>query len=237
MRAVDELSETLRQDGYAFVEGERMRRRLETTGSLADWSAFAATWDDLGPDPYLALVGRERRRRHGVFAVEPGVARQLPDRAHHQDLEYNPLQGGLQRVFEPLAPEAAATESLNTVLLEGARVFAPLSGADPRWEVEVHQFRIEARIGRPGSPTPEGMHRDGVDHVLVLMVERVNIREGTTSIHANDRRTLGSFTLTEPFDAALVDDRRAMHAVTAVEAVDPAEPAYRDVLVVTYRLL
>ena len=68
--------------------------------------------------------------------------------------------------------------------------------------------------GRPASrrpPTPEGLHRDGVDYVLVLLVDRQNIASGMTTIHALDGRALGHFTLTDPFDAALVDDtaRRA----------------------------
>jgi len=32
-----------------------------------------------------------------------------------------------------------------------------------------------------------------------------------------------------------VDDARVKHGVTAVHPVDPAQPAYRDVLVVTLR--
>jgi hypothetical protein len=37
----------------------------------------------------------------------------------------------------------------------------------------------------PGQPTPEGVHRDGVDYVLVLMVRRTNIAQGTTTIHCS----------------------------------------------------
>jgi hypothetical protein len=48
---------------------------------------------------------------------------------------------------------------------------------------------------------------------------------------------LGSFTLTQPFDAALVEDRRVMHGVTPVTPIDPTLPAYRDVLVVTFRAI
>jgi len=104
------------------------------------------------------------------------------------------------------------------------------------WHVEVHQFRIEARQGEEGRPTPEGMHRDGVDYVLVLLIRRRNIASGTTTIHAYPgRQLLGNFTLTDPFDAALVDDSRVYHGVTPVEPLDPALPAYRDVLVVTFR--
>ena len=107
--------------------------------------------------------------------------------------------------------------------------------AADRWHVEVHQFRIEARPDVKGLPTPEGLHRDGVDYVLVLLVNRQNIGSGTTTIHGLDRRLLGSFTLTEPCDAALVDDARVFHGVTPVEPVDLDLPAYRDVLVVTFR--
>ena len=36
-------------------------------------------------------------------------------------------------------------------------------------------------------------------------------------------------------DSALVDDSRVYHGVTAVVPLDPRYPAYRDVLVVTFR--
>jgi hypothetical protein len=49
------------------------------------------------------------------------------------------------------------------------------------------------------------------------------------------KRPLGSFTLTAPLDSALVDDSRVYHGVTPVVPLDPAAPAYRDVLVVTFR--
>ena len=38
-----------------------------------------------------------------------------------------------------------------------------------------------------------------------------------------------------PFDAALVDDARVMHGVTAVEPLQPDSSGFRDVLVVTFR--
>ncbi len=105
------------------------------------------------------------------------------------------------------------------------------------WHVEVHQFRIEARWGEAGRPTPEGMHRDGVDYVLVLLINRRNIASGMTTVHDSSGKDLGHFTLTDSFDAALVDDARVMHGVTPVERVDPELPAFRDVLVVTFRRL
>ena len=74
-----------------------------------------------------------------------------------------------------------------------------------------------------------------MDWVLVLMVGRVNIASGTTSIHGLDRGLLGSFTLEAPMDSALVDDHRVFHGVTPVQPLDPDLPAHRDVLVLTFR--
>jgi hypothetical protein len=36
-------------------------------------------------------------------------------------------------------------------------------------------------------------------------------------------------------DAALVDDSRVFHGVTAVHPLDPDKAAFRDVLVITFR--
>jgi hypothetical protein len=124
--------------------------------------------------------------------------------------------------------------SLRTILQFCRALFESMTTART-WHIELHQFRIEARPDEAGQPTPEGMHRDGVDYVLVLLIARVNIASGMTTVHDLDRALLGSFTLTQPLDAALVHDRRVYHGVTAVEPLDPSQPAYRDVLVVTFR--
>ena len=58
---------------------------------------------------------------------------------------------------------------------------------------------------------------------------------GVTDIFDPAGGALGSFTLLEPLDAVFIDDHRVFHGVTAIEPVDPTRPAYRDVLVVTFR--
>jgi len=227
---------SLEGDGFCFVAGTTMRGWLAAHGPLGDWEAFADSWNDLGPDPYLAVHGRQRRRRHGVWRCAAGAdpVRQ-PHQPHYQAVAYNALQGGIERWFEPVAADVADSESLRTVLGFAVALFGQLAADTMNWRIEVHQFRIEATSGRPGEPTPEGVHRDGVDYVLVLLVDRHNIASGSTTIHAPDGATLGSFTLTSPFDAALLDDHRVFHGVTPVLPLDEAEPAHRDVLVVTLR--
>lgn len=229
------LQESIQGDGYAFVHGSAMRELLKPCGLLADWPVFADSWNALELDTYMADGGRYRRRRHAVYAssAEGAIERQA-HQPHYQSLDYNPLHGGIARWFAPVASEVGEGTSLRTILAFCRTLFGILAPTIHLWRIEVHQFRIEARSGEQGRPTPEGLHRDGVDFVLVLLVNRRNIASGMTTIHALDGRRLGHFTLTDPLDAALVDDKRVAHGVTPVDALDPTQPAYRDVLVVTF---
>ena len=228
--------ETLARDGFAFIGGERMAGFLSRFGAMSDWPVFTDSWNDLHLDAFMADGGRYRRRRHAVYAIDDeGAPVRQPHQAHWQDRDYNRLNGGVARWFEPVTPLIGDSESMATILRCCRSGFARLRPDVSQWKIEVHQFRIEAAGDRPGQPTPEGMHRDGVDFVLVLMIDRHNIARGTTRIHDLDGHELGSFTLAAPFDAALVDDARVMHGVTAVEALDPSAPAHRDVLVVTFK--
>jgi len=230
------LQERLALEGHVFVQGVAMRPLLELSGGLADWERFAASWDDLALDLHMADGGRYRRRRHAVYiAPADGPLERQPHQPHYQSLDYNSLNGGIARWFEPVLPQAADSHCLRSLLEFCRELFGKLSPEVARWRVEMHQFRIEARAGMAGQPTPEGVHRDGVDWVLGLLVRRHNIASGVTTIHRPDGSPLGSFTLAAPCDATLVDDNRVYHGVTAVEPLDPAQPAHRDVLVVTFK--
>lgn len=228
------FEEQVRAEGFAFVHGADMRRALQSAGPITDWPAFAASWNDLGLDTYMADGGRYRKRRHAVFAADMREIVRKPDQPHYQSRDYNPLNGGIARWFDPVTDDIANGPTLQTILRACRDWFVKLTPV-PAWHIEVHQFRIEARAGQVGKPTPEGTHQDGVDHVLVLLVGRENVRSGETTVTDLGRRPLGSFTLTEPLDSAVVDDNRVMHGVTPVEPVDPARPGHRDVLVVTFR--
>ena len=230
------MGEAIRRVGYAFAPGWTFRRLLESTGSMPDWEAFAASWNDLVLDTHLPDGHRYRRRRHATLSARAGEASftREPHAPHYQGLEYNRLVGGVERWFEPIEPSIAQGGTFRAVVDFGLALYGGLmTGAD--WHVEAHQFRIEARPDAAGQPTPEGVHRDGVNYVTVMLVDRVNIESGTTTVHSLDGRELGAFTLAGAFDAALVEDSRVMHGVTPVRPVDPSRPAWRDVLVVTYR--
>ncbi len=235
MTQTSDFMTPLIEGGFALVEAAPVRRAFEAVGPLVDWSAFAASWDDLAVDGYMADGGRYRRRRHALARARPGEPiRRSPHGPHYQGLDYNSLNGGIERWFVPVADTTWATQSLDTILRSCRSLFEAAS-AHRSWAIELHQFRIEARADERGQPTPEGAHRDGVDFVLVLMIRRENIASGVTTIAGPDGTPLGTFTLSQPFDAAFIDDHRVYHGVTPVVPVDAARAAYRDVLVVTFK--
>ncbi len=214
-----------------------MRDILVAEG-LTDWDSFADSWNDLGVDTYMADGGRYRRRRHAALSVNAGRVRRKPHQPHYQSRDYNALNGGVARWFEPVRDDIVAHPAMQAILKTSFTLFHACTDPSTRpdaWHVELHQFRIEAQAGGLGKPTPEGLHRDGVDWVLVLLIRRENVASGETSIHGLRHEKLGSFTLTTPMEAALVDDGRVFHGVTAIEPIIPDRPAYRDVLVATFR--
>jgi hypothetical protein len=227
---------TLAGPGFVRLAADETRAWLGAS-AVAEWAAFAASWDELHVDEYMADGGRYRRRRHACFAVDAAGITRLPHRPHYQSRGYNALNGGIDRWFAPVEDHVAAHPVTTRLLLRLAATFGAAAGAAPPhgWFVEMHQFRIEADPRHAGLPTPEGMHRDGVDWVAVTLVHRENVAGGVTAVADAAGRTLGAFTLEAPLDTVLLDDQRVWHGVTPVLPLDAARPAHRDVLVLTFR--
>lgn len=223
--------------GFVALDAARMRE-LVGDSTLVDWPTFARSWDDLHIDEYMADGGRFRRRRFGRFLASRGTITREPHGPHFQSRDYNSLNGGIDRWFEPVTDEIANHAVTRRLMSLGLEVFSRAAGGDHAglsWRVEMHQFRIEPSSIEAGRPTPEGMHRDGVDWVFVGLVKRTGVAGGVTGIGDSSGRSLGSFTLSEPLDTVFLDDRRVRHGVTPIEVLDAGTPAHRDVLVLTFR--
>jgi hypothetical protein len=231
------LADDIKRDGFAFRSGKDMRSLLLRRG-LDAWPTFASSWDDLGLDLYMADGGRYRRRRFAAFGVLSGTVTRKPHQPHYQSRDHNTLNGGIERWFTPVSDSVAASELTRDILGVCTTIFdaaSPNGGEGAPWHVEMHQLRIEAWGGQSGLPTPEGAHRDGVDWVCVVLVNRRNVSSGVTQIFDPGGGSLGEFTLTDPLDAVFLDDRRVLHGVTSITPLDPGLKAARDVLVVTFR--
>ena len=219
----------LRDQGYAIIDAAA----LATLARCApeNLHTLQSGWNQLPPDPHLKDGGRYRRRRHSCFVVNRDQVSMAPHRAHWQPLEYNALHGGMQRWFEPMAEPVLATPEWTQLLLGLSRLWSRLKGVQA-WYVEAHQFRIDTTDGI-GRPTPEGAHRDGVDFVVVILIERHQIKGGETRVFQADGRAGERFTLTQPWSALLLDDERVIHESTPIQPT--SECGYRDTLVLTYR--
>jgi hypothetical protein len=225
----------LRDSGYALLQPAQLSAITGT--ELYALNQLRPSWSNLPRDAYLRDGGRYRFRRHSCFVQEmdgrPARERLLlqTHRPHWQPTDYNALHGGMQRWFEPVdAAVAHANAWLNLIAAIGD-VFARVAPVD-RWFVEAHQFRIDTQEGI-GRPTPEGAHRDGVDFVAVILIERHEVRGGETRVF-EARGTAGvRFTMSEPWTTLLLDDERVIHETTPILPDGPQ--GVRDTLVLTYR--
>ena len=224
-----QLDDALRARGHAVLGAAGLRELLGTETAALD--ALRPSWAELPPDAHLRDGGRYRRRRHACFVVEGEAVKPVPHRAHWQPLEYNALHGGLERWFEPMRAEVTAQPVWSRLLGVLSAHCTALRGAQP-WYVEAHQFRIDTTDGI-GRPTPEGAHRDGVDFVAVLLVDRHGIKGGETRVFEADGPAGLRFTMSEPWTTLLLDDARVIHESTPIQPL--AADGHRDTLVLTFR--
>lgn len=223
------LHQALHGDGYGLLSPAAV---AELAGcSLSELSALVPSWDHLELDNYLKDGGRYRRRRHSCFIDDGRTLAQTAHRAHWQPVEYNALHGGMHRLFAPIEPGTIAQPAWERLLRALGAVCTSVRKARP-WYVEAHQFRIDTADGI-GRPTPEGAHRDGVDFVAVILVERSGIKGGETRMFEADGPHGLRFTMTEPWTLLLLDDARVIHESTPIQPL--AGHGYRDTLVLTWR--
>lgn len=213
---------------------------LMPPGTIVDpadpgWPAFAQSWDDLPLDTWMADGGTYRRRRYGAFRISDGQCVRLPHRPHFQELDDNPLNGGVERCFAPMDDACADSTLFRNLMLATAAIIERQLPMPPNaWDVEVHQFRIEASAGQPGLPTPEGLHRDGRDWVLILSIGGANFTGGETRVEDLSGRLVLSHRLGIPGEALLLDDKAKRHETSPIAPADERAASWRDTLVLTF---
>ncbi|MFE6049874.1 2OG-Fe dioxygenase family protein [Kitasatospora sp. NPDC056446] len=218
--------------GFSIVDGADFR----LTGTARDGvAAFAASYDDLPPDPYLPDGGSYRYRRHTRYAYDTGTGELAvtENPGYFQTRENNPFAGGRTRKYE----ELDATVRFNPFL---SALIAFNVGRLPlpqvrRWAVQAHCVRIVARADQAGRPTPEGVHRDGCTFISLHMVDRRNIAGGLTSVYSPEGEPITEKLFTAHLDSLYGEDVRIRHGVGDVSVADPAAgPGTRDMLLMSY---
>ncbi|EIJ34022.1 Protein of unknown function DUF2257 [Thiothrix nivea DSM 5205] len=193
---------------------------------------FRQSWDGLLLDPYLRDGGSYRYRRYSVFHWKNAELEVLPHEPHYQSTHYNQVHGGFNRHFREWLPTTLRNPVLKEIIRWTTSQFS--GGPAQLWRIQAHQFRIVAREDQLGKPTPEGVHKDGAEYILIMMMDRQNIRGGVSCVFGNDMRPLAEGSLEQAGDLMLVNDHAVYHGVTEISPADPAQPAWRDVLVLTF---
>nr|WP_298718323.1 2OG-Fe dioxygenase family protein [uncultured Steroidobacter sp.] len=229
-RADGDAATMLQTVGCVLLQPEELAQECHV--DLENLGKLAPSWNQLPRDEYLRDGGRYRSRRHSCFIYEPAGQLQLvPHRAHWQPTEYNALHGGMERWFEPMTSAVLQAPVWNQ-LISGLAELVARARPVQRWYIEAHQFRIDTAEGI-GRPTPEGAHRDGVDYVAVILVNRFNVRGGETRVFEAEGISGVRFTMSAPWTALLLDDAKVIHETTPIQNDGPG--GVRDTLVVTFR--
>lgn len=149
----------------------------------------------------------------------------LPHRDYTTFTKFNPVAGGIRRIYQPV-------EADFTRMIAAGAAAIPLDTSES-WQINVHQNRTRAEADRVGPLTPEGVHHDGHEFVMIAVLRRHNVAGAETRLwHEGAEAPFWSGTL-EAGQAVLLDDRAIAHDVTDVESADGG-PAHRDIVIVAF---
>ena len=155
---------------YGVTAGEVSRR---ADGEInREIQSLLGTYRQGGMDGLnLALIERTGDGRAFVYLLSDKTGKRMTGTLAESpvDLAAGPKTGD----------QVAASFKLTQTDPDGALIKSAARGqqaAPQPWYVEAHQFRIDTTDGI-GRPTPEGAHRDGVDFVAVILIQRTGIKD------------------------------------------------------------
>lgn len=249
--SVVEISEEIKQNGFAIVGAGEFQRMLLEKRPLMDSAAYVDSWNTLAPcsDPYYLFDGEMYHSRHytlGVMDLEANEFHIQPPRSpsygHSQLSPPTPQNmGALLPGIGKDVFESGAHQAYLSVIGDFLQNLRP---DVKRWEIEDYQIRVQAatRGGKGVDPAPEGIHQDGVQHVFITMSRRQNIDGGVTYIRSSGddgpSNVIGEpRPLADTWETLIVDDEKVWHQISAILPIDEQAYAFRDISVVKCKAL
>ncbi|TDV43206.1 hypothetical protein CLV71_116140 [Actinophytocola oryzae] len=222
--------DALAAEDFVLVPGAELTALLPA----GDLDRLANGWDRLELDEALFDGGTYRYRRYGRLRADgdsPGHRRftPLPHAPFWQSAECMPDYGGRERVFGAISDETLLDPALLGLVAADLSVVERVTGHRGQWDVGLHMVRVVAVPAEPGSPTPEGRHRDGHDFVGMHLFRRTGCVGGESIVYREGRVPV-HLTLTQRLDSLVVADTRLTHEVTPV--VSDGMTGVRDMLLV-----
>ena len=213
---VARCAEAVSAEGFASLS----RTELEPLADSDAWDELGQFWDGMPPDDELIQAGfncRFRRfgRLRATVTGDDVTFDALPYRPFRQDSIQ--MWAGKERVFARADAEVLLHPAMRVLVGFDALVATSLTG-QVDWLVSVHLIRVIADPDQPGTPTPEGRHRDGHMYVGMHLLQRTDCDGGLSRVFREPPAPAAEMVLRDRLDSLIVDDRRLTHQVTPILA-------------------
>lgn len=150
----------------------------------------------------------------------------LPHRDYTAFKQFNPIGGGFRRSYLPIEVDF-------TGFIEVGMAGLSMDTSED-WQINVHQNRSRATPEKPGLLTPEGVHQDGHEFVMIAVLRRHSVAGGETRLwRSKDAPEPFWRGILRPGKAVLLDDRAVWHDVTDLSP-ENGQPGFRDILIVAF---
>ncbi|RTZ65540.1 MAG: hypothetical protein DSZ29_04215 [Aquificaceae bacterium] len=236
MNPDQKIQSQLKSQGYSILQrkdGSNPLWQKKLQFLVTELRYFQKSWGMLPADNFLNDGGHYRYRRYSVFNWRDSQQLTLlPHEPHYQSTYRNAMNGGIYRDFDAFEDSTLKNPVLHTIINWCIATINFHKEKD--WRIQAHQFRIQTNNKESGKPTPEGIHKDGADFILIMLLERNNITGGVSHIYDAEKHLQFGAVLEELGDCIILDDRKVWHGVSEIHALDKSQIGYRDVLVLTF---
>ncbi|MEU9467187.1 2OG-Fe dioxygenase family protein [Streptomyces avermitilis] len=186
------------------------------------------SYEDLPVDEYMG--NGTRFKRFSQYRLRPeGTEGWTFELLAHRDYttftKFNKVGGGIRRVYQPIKADFVP------LISHGIEELGLDRSED--WQINVHQNRTRADGDHAGPLTPEGVHHDGHEFVMIAVLHKNNVAGAQTRLWEPGADAPFWTGTLEPGHAVLLDDRSLAHDVTDVESADGG-PANRDIVIIAF---
>lgn len=185
------------------------------------------SYEDLPHDPYMGNGTRYKRFSQYRLSWNGDAwdFELLPHRDYTAFKDFNPVGGGYKRPYEPIQVD------FTSLIGHGAKELG--LNTDAQWQINVHQNRTLASREKSGVLTPEGVHQDGHEFVMIAVLRRTEVEDGQTRLWKLGAEEPFWSGILQPNKAVLIDDKAVAHDVTDVQPAGDGT-GKRDILIVAF---
>lgn len=238
---------------FVFIEGTKMKEILRFFGaSEADLFLIEQSGNSLSDDPTLPF----RKSSNGRFLID--LANNKASRLKFQSFILSEEEGFKRedadkyrnfRGIQDTVQNNTAFQALikfQAYMFNGMKIknLPNLEESNEKWVSTVFQLRTITTPEFIGEPAKEGVHHDGVEHIMTTLLYTKNISSDSavSQVHSTNQETGARWDMVTPefvigrsqhknfLDTLLIVDSELKHSVSPVNAFNPEKEAFRDIV-------